>query len=217
MKLPSIAKIRIPITIAIAIGEIAALIYFYEKFMLHPAYGGRALIGFLLLSLMSIGLIVPYLWNDWLQRRGIQYFEVVIVVALGPGSVISFTHGNLFRGILSATISLVCMIAILPRLLRPVSIHGREINTRTTEAEGNNPSQRTIHRPAGKYFGMLLIWFIFVELSSSHVKGPIPFWIMTLYVLPAIWLVWQVIYQLFKSATDSHAAKRASIDQGGRA
>jgi hypothetical protein len=206
--------------VAIAIGVFAGLIHFYEQLLLHPTYGGRALNGFLLLSAIVIGLIVPYLWSDWLQRRGIQYFEVFVVIVLGLGAVSSFTHGRPYRGTLSAVISLMGTIAILPRLFRSVNKYRGATNHRTIEAEVDKPSQQTGPRQSARYFGMLIVWFIFMELCWSQVKGPIPTWILTVYLLPMVWLAWKVIFHLFKRATDSSDANlsiKSSYNKGGRA
>jgi hypothetical protein len=45
MKLPNVTQYRVQIMAAIAIGVIAGLVHFYEQFLLHPSYGGTALLG----------------------------------------------------------------------------------------------------------------------------------------------------------------------------
>jgi hypothetical protein len=198
----AIAKHRISIMTAIAIGAVSGLAYFYVRCLLNPFHDRRALNGFLLLSLMGIALIVPYLWSDWLLRRHVKYFEVAYVVILGPGAVFQFGHDKPLQGILSGVISLTGLIALLPRLLRPVKIDGRETDTRTTETNYDKQNSVPSRRLSARYFGMLLIWLVSVELSTSHIKGPIPLWIKAAFALPAFWLAWKMVFSLFKSRSD---------------
>ena len=53
MKLPSIAKIRIPILLVLAVGEIVGLAYFYGQPMFTK---------FLVLSLAFFMILIPILW-----------------------------------------------------------------------------------------------------------------------------------------------------------
>jgi hypothetical protein len=199
---PSIAKLRISIVTAIAVGVVSGVAYFYERSLLNPSHDRRALHGFLMLSLMGIALIVPYLWSDWLLRRHVKYFEVAFVVILGPGAVFQFSHDKPLQGILSGVISLTGLIAILPRLLRPVKIDGLETDTRTTVTDYDKQSSVPSRRQSARYFGMLLIWLVTVELSTSHIRGPIPLWIKVAFALPALWLVWKMVFPLSKSRSD---------------
>jgi hypothetical protein len=199
---PTVDKLRIPIVIAIVIGEIAGLTYFYEHFLLSPSNGRRALSGFLMLSLMGTALIVAYLWSDWLLRRHIKYFEVALVVILGPSAVQRFSRGKPFQGILDGVICLIGLIAILPRLFRPAGTDVRETDPRTAETLNEKRISVPSRRLSARYFGMLLIWLIAVDLSTSHVTTPIPFWIETAFALPAIWFAWEVVFYLFKRPGD---------------
>jgi hypothetical protein len=207
MELPAIVRYRIPTVIAMAIGEVAGLIYFYEKFLLHPSYGGRAFIGFLLLCLMGSGLIVPYLWNDWLERRQIRYFGVVIVAILGPAAVTQFMHGKPYTAALNAAIALLVMLSILPRLLRTPSTEEVVTRCRTTRAEGDHSCVAEKPMRDAKYAGMLLSWLIISGWLWSHAKGPIPVWIKSLFLLPALWLASLMIFHFLKRARDTRNAR----------
>jgi hypothetical protein len=220
MKLFSVVQLRVPIMAVVATIAIAGLIHFYQQFLLHPSYGGRALTGFLMLSLLGIALIVPYLWSDWLQRRQIKYFEVALVVVLGPAAVLRFNQGKIFQAVLDGTIALVGLLAILPRLLGPKKMRARETVHKTAEDAGNEQKPFAIRETGGRYFGMLLIWLIAMEMSFSHIKGHIPFWYRAAFVLPALWLAWESIFQFSKGIRDLRSAKatiRDVNDKGGRA
>jgi hypothetical protein len=198
VKLTGVAQYRIQIMAAIAIGVIAGLIHFYQQFLLHPSYGETALHGFLTLSFLGIALITPYLWNDWLQQRGIEYFQVFVVVVLGFGAFHWFSRNNPMRAVLDLTIFLLVLIVILAKLLRSTRTPKQVINPAVIQTEDSKPSSGPRPRPSAKYFGLLLIWLMAVALFSSHVSGPIPVWVKTIYVLPAVWLGCQVIFHLFK-------------------
>jgi len=211
MKLPNVTQYRVQIMAAIAIGVIAGLVHFYEQFLLHPSYGGTALHGFLTLSFLGIALITPYLWNDWLQQRGIEYFQVFVVVVLGFGTAHWFSRNNPMRAILDLTICLLVLIVILAKLLRSTRTRKQGINPAITQTEDNQPSSGARPRLSARYFGLLLLWLMAVALFSAHTSGPIPAWIKTFYVLPAVWLGCQVIFHL-KRERDSRDASTKSVN-----
>jgi len=189
MEPPSVAQFRVPIIVAIAIGEIAGLAYFYQKSLLHPSYGTRALIGFLMLSLMGIALIVPYLWSDWLLRHQINYFEIAAVVILGPSAIREFNMGSIFKGALDAVICLIFLIAMLPALLgHPELDIRRSVHQKSAPRESKKESEIS-QTSGGKYFGMLVVWLICIALVL-RMNMPVPFWIEIAILLPAVWLVW---------------------------
>jgi hypothetical protein len=134
----SISQLRVPILAALATVEIAGVAYFYRRAVLDPHHSGSALTGFLKFSLMSIALIVPYLWQDWLKSRGIRYFEVFAFVVFGISSIIQYSHVQLWRTILSASLATLILVALLPRLLRPVGAERRQSNLRTAEKKGKS-------------------------------------------------------------------------------
>ncbi|HEY1647242.1 MAG TPA: hypothetical protein VGF96_04615 [Terracidiphilus sp.] len=206
--------------VAIAVGEIAGLLYFREQFLRHPSYGERALTGFLILSLMSIALIVPYLWSDWLLQRQIKYFEVVLVVVLGPATFLKFHQGKEFQAILNGMIALVALTAILPRLFGSERMPSRGADRRIAEDSRNESSPFAARNLGGRYFGMLLVWLVATELSFSHTTAPISFSIKALFALPALWLAWESLFQFSEGMRDRRSAKaagRKANTQRGRA
>jgi hypothetical protein len=217
---PATARIRAPIVIVIAIVEIAGLIYFYDQYLHRPTHGVGALIGFLMLSLMTIALIVPYLWSDWLLGRQIKYFDVVIVVVLAPAALLRFNQGKVFQAVLNGVIALVVLIAILPRLLGPGNLPAQEKGEMTVETAENQQSPLAIRPTGGRYFGLLLIWLVVMEISFSHAEGPIPFWLKALFMLPALWLTWESILRFSEGMKDLRSTKatvRKANESGGRA
>jgi len=198
-----------------AIGVAAGLIYFHQRSLLHPFSGTSPLLAFLTLSYLAISLITPYLWKDWLEKHDIEYFQVVVVVVLGYGAFHWFGR-NPVKAILDA---IICLVSLLPMLLQPLRRAKAHLKKRdqvvtagsiqTAESKRGPDSQRRI---SAKYFGLLLLWLMAVELSSSHIGSPIPMWIKAIYVLPAAWLGSQSIFHLFKRETDSHDASTNSTN-----
>ena len=218
--MPSMDQIRVPIMAVIAIAVTVGLIHFYQQFLVHPDNGGSALTGFLMISLMSIALIVPYLWSDWLLSRRIKYFEVVVVVVLAPAAFLRFNQGKVFQAVLNGVIALVALIAILPRLFGPGNVRTQQEHEITAEADGDQQSPLAIRATGGRYFGLLLIWLVVMEISFSHAKGPIPFWLKALFILPALWLTWESILRFFEGLRHLRNAKTAirnANETGGRA
>jgi hypothetical protein len=106
MKLPSIAKIRIPILLTLGCGEIASIILMRG----HPDFHG-----FVAASLAVILLILPLFWIQEFWRRNISYF-VVVFCALGVALLIADLL--LGRGLTGTPLNLLFISFMILGLLR---------------------------------------------------------------------------------------------------
>jgi hypothetical protein len=117
MKLPPIAKIRIPILLALGVGEIASLLHFY---------GQPKFFQFAVLSIEGILLTFPLLWFNTLRQRGVDGFNIFIAILLGINvfllsrsslSYLEKRETNIAQE--SAVLALFMVFIILLKMLRP--------------------------------------------------------------------------------------------------
>ncbi len=116
MKMPAIQKIRVPVLLALACGEIAAI------FILRGQPGFRV---FLVTSLAVILLIPPLLWIQEIWRRNISYF-VVAFVALGMALL--FADLLTGRGLSSAPFCLLFYPLLILGLIRKGRFRSNDIS-----------------------------------------------------------------------------------------
>ena len=187
MKLPSIAKIRIPILLTLTIGEIAGLLHFF---------GQPNFVQFVVLSLEGILLTFPLLWANSLLRRGVDGFNIFIALLSGTSIILlsrlsfrMWNAGERVDTIAFAGTSLFMATVILFKMLRP--------------------HYGTVTKDALAFFGyfIMLLW-----ASSSHIAM---LW-KVVAALPLIWFVWRVVFQI-RSYRKSGNQLKAIADQGGRA
>jgi len=70
MKLPTIAKLRIPILLALVIGEAVGLLYFR---------GQPTFYRFVVRSVLVFLYIIPALWLDFMRRIKVKYLEFLLI------------------------------------------------------------------------------------------------------------------------------------------
>jgi hypothetical protein len=75
MKLPTIAKIRVPILLVLIVSGTTGFILFQR----HPSL---SLIVFTSLSLLIFPIAVSLLWIDWIRSRGVRFFEILSFILL---------------------------------------------------------------------------------------------------------------------------------------
>jgi hypothetical protein len=169
MKLPCITKIRIPILVALAIGEIVGLFHFY---------GLPDFVQFVILSLEGIFLTFPLLWADLLLRRGVDGFNIFIALLSGASiilmSQLTFRTGN--TGDKIDSIGIVGVIffmatVILFKMLRP---HYGPITRYTLT-----------------FFGYIIL---FAWACSSHISMQ---WKIAV-ALPLSWFAWRTNFNIRK-------------------
>jgi hypothetical protein len=112
MKLSTIAEIRIPILLAMAVGETVGLFL---------CYGHRSFGPFLILSLWAIFLAISLLWIDWIRRRGVPYYNVFSTIMFGFFALGSWVTGEHIFALLFAGMSLLGLISIPRKLFRSVN------------------------------------------------------------------------------------------------
>lgn len=106
MKLPIVAKIRIPILLALACGEIASITLLCG----HPGFHG-----FVAASLAVMLLILPLFWIQEFWRRNISYF-IVVFCALGVALLIADLLVG--RGLTQVSLNLLFLSFIILGSLR---------------------------------------------------------------------------------------------------
>ena len=107
MTLPTVAKLRIPITLAIAIGEVVGILYFYRQ----PKF-----FQFVVLSLLGIMLATPLLWLDFMQRIKVKYFEFFWIPLCFTWTANTWKDGNRGFAIAWAILLLVGVTIVLIRI-----------------------------------------------------------------------------------------------------
>ncbi len=225
MRSPSVQQFRVPLVAALATAELVGLVYFYRWSVSHSANDGRRVSAFLTLSCLTTGLVLAYLWSDWLEKRNIHYFEIVCVLALGFGANPRFTHGDLLRSVLNGSIASIFLIAILPRLFRlPTGPHRRvqrkPSDSGTRQSRENQIGSSPTHKRVGRYVGMLLLWVLVLDWLWTRARSPVPLWLKSLSILPAVWLMLQpVILRLREQSANRglHLAGNDENKNGGRA
>jgi hypothetical protein len=187
MKLPPIAKLRIPILLALAVGETFGLIHFY---------GRHGFSQFAVFSLEGILIIALPLWFSALRKRGVPGFDIIIAVFAGASAIglsgIAFGFwGRREKADALAGAGTVLFIAtaILLKLLRPR--HG------------------PVARDAITFFGysILAVW-TWSSNASILWKAVV--------ALPILWFVWRVVFH-FRSRQRVSSQPKAITDIGGRA
>jgi hypothetical protein len=189
MNLPAIAKVRIPILVAIAIAEVVGFAYFSANRLQHP--NGQTWFSlFVFTSLVGVPLTVPLLWLDWMRRRGVVYYLVFLVVAFSLFAFTSWTRDERIYAFLFGGMSLVGVTKILIRLLRPVTWAQQEENLAAIRAEQNELG------PITKYTVALTVWVALTAWSWSQAKHPIPLWAAIPIALPSVWFAWRLAYHV---------------------
>jgi hypothetical protein len=105
MKLPAIERIRIPILLAIVIGEAIGLLYFY---------GQPALLRFVFRSILAFLILVPALWPDFMRRFKATYYEFLLI-PMGLSAISSLWKDRDFGAAVTFGAVLVICIALFMR------------------------------------------------------------------------------------------------------
>lgn len=176
--------------LALAVGEIIGLLYFYAHRLQQPHGGGYFRI-FILLSLMGIPFMVAGLWLDWIRRRGVTFHRVFFTVALCMFTFTSWSEGKQIYAFVFAGMSLTSCISVVLRLIRRVNDEQQEANLDAIRAEANRLPR------VAKYVVGLVVWLGLTAWSWSQAKRPIPLWAFAVIMLPAIWFAWQLAFHLF--------------------
>lgn len=107
MKLPTIAKIRIPILQALAVGEAVGLYYFY---------GQPKFFQFVVASVLGVMFIVPLLFLDFMRRIQVKYNNLLPIQVGFVWLSNSLKHKETGFAIVWAFLLIVGIISILNRL-----------------------------------------------------------------------------------------------------
>jgi hypothetical protein len=115
MKLPSIAIVRVPILLALAIGEAAGLLYFY---------GHSKFFQLVVLSLTGIMFIVPLLWLEAMRRFKVSYSMAILIPAAFLGLANSWKHGDTAYAVLWTFLLLIDIAIILSNISKALTDPG---------------------------------------------------------------------------------------------
>jgi len=198
MKIPAIQKMRIPLLLALACSEIAAI------FIVHGQPGFHV---FLAASLAVVLLILPILWIQEIWRRNISYFVVVFFVL---GVALWLCDLLVGRGLSQAPLSLLFVSLLILGLIRKGHRHSKDYSE----------EQYRIRKAEDIRF-----FWVFVDLAgivscfvylAYHPDGK---W-ANLSLPIAFLFLCGTVYCLFIKRTDigsSNDSSREGLDRGGRA
>jgi hypothetical protein len=190
MRLPTIAKIRIPILIVLAIGEALGLLHFH---------GQRGFTQFAAFSLQGIFIITLPMWFNSLRQRGVPGWDIVIATVAGAGAIGGcgialnlWAGGDKADALGSVGVSIFMAATILFKLIRP--------------------RYDSIVREALLFLAyVILVMWMWVRNTSV-------LW-MFVVALPSFWFVWRVVFHIRNSHNSSAQVKAPSggpTNQGGR-
>jgi hypothetical protein len=225
MRSLSVQQFRVPLVAVLATAELVGLVCFYRWSVFHSANDGKRFSAILILSCLTTGLVVAYLWSDWLEKRNIHYFEIVVILALGFGANPRFTHGDLLRSVLNGSIASIFLIAILPRLFRLPGAPQRRVQRKSDAPRANQSGENQIelsptHKRVGRYVGILLLWVLVLDWLWNRARSPVPLWLKSISILPAVWLMLQPVILRLQEQSASRGLHLADSDEkqsGGRA
>jgi hypothetical protein len=206
MKLSNTDEIRISILMALAIGEVVGLLHFYGQ----PTFAQLVIH-----SLAGILLIIPLLWIEYIQRRGISYFSVLFSIGVCTGMTASWNEGSslehLFVRPLIVGLPILVTTKLLRKLLRPIDTDQQETFLNTIRDEDVR-----IARVSRNTIGLLACIFLTAFMGPGRASL---LWAIPL-VIPAAWFAWRLILHLFLRQNDSADMNDPTgtlINQGGRA
>jgi hypothetical protein len=109
MKLPTIAEIRIPILIVLAVGEAIGFALLQ---------GHRSFVAFIVLSTLGIPIVVSLLWIDWIRSRGVPYNYVLGTIMSVYWIPVSWVRGLRVLFFILVASFVISVVIILRRLLK---------------------------------------------------------------------------------------------------
>jgi len=191
MKLPPFAKFRIPILIALAIGEAFGLLHFH---------GQRGFNQFAVFSLQGVFVIALPMWFNSLRQRGVPGFDIVIATVAGAlvigecGIALNlWERADKAGTFASVGLSIFITATILFKLIRP--------------------RHDSVIRDALLLFAYaILVMWVWMRYTSI-------LWLVVV-TLPSLWSVWRVIFHIrnrHESSGDTNDSSSAVTNQGGRA
>lgn len=181
MKLPEVAKLRIPMLLLLAVGETVGLAYFR---------GHRIFELFAALSTTGILLIVPLLWVDWMQRKGVPYFPFFVLAFSFDGGMASWHRREMiFLAFWAAMfLSLATLIAV--KLARSADQAQQEANLAAIRARGQE------FGPVSRNLVGFVAWLMLALSFWSLAKSPISLRIAAPIVLIGFWFAWRLVVNL---------------------
>jgi hypothetical protein len=202
MQLSNKTEIRISILLALAIAETVGLLHFY---------GQPTFTLFIASSLMGIILIVPLLWIEWMQRRGISYFHVFIAIGICVLAIRCWNEGGVFYRLAGLGLALLFAIRILRRMLHHVDVDQQEMYLKAIGAEDKRLGSIT-----GSTAGLVISIFLTLGIGSGHASV---LWAVPL-AIPISWFTWRLIIHLFfekQNSVDLNDPTEILTEQGGLA
>jgi hypothetical protein len=173
MKLPTLAKLRFPILIVLAICEAIGLRYFYRTAEFR---------NFAILSLDGLVLTIPLLWIDSLRRRGLSGFNIFIAVLAGINSVVLlrsalnyWDRGEKALAVVSAEAALFIAIVILFKLIFP--------------------GAGLIAKDAIAFIGysVMVVW---IWPSNAYIQWKV------VSLIPLLWFAWRVVFHIRRTIAE---------------
>jgi hypothetical protein len=205
MKLASITKIRIPILLALIVGEIVGLVHFYRT----PNF-----VLFALITLFGTALTASYLWIEWfveqrINKQNLMFFYPFWVMF----GIHEFVRGEVFMIILWIILFLIVISQVIIRLIYPL-----KTNVNQTEDKGivyGFTGAEILFAVIFMLSLFLMMWNILVQNRHISFIWSFPF------VIPLIVIIW--IYFSFRielkriNQTGNLSILNNDNNQGGRA
>jgi len=206
MKLSNADEIRISILMALAIGEIVGLFHFF---------GQPTFIAFFIHSLAGILIIIPLLWLEWIQWRGVSYFSVLYAICVCTAMTAGWNEGTPFEHLVARPliVGLPIMVTIkfLRKLLRPIDTDQQDTFLKNIRPEDNWLGRITRHI-VGLFTCILFLAYLLIRHKSILWAVPL--------VIPSVWFAWRLFIHLFInkwSVEDLTTSSESVAIQGGRA
>ncbi|MGD0095998.1 MAG: hypothetical protein ABSB60_05850 [Terracidiphilus sp.] len=191
MKLPPIARLRIPILLALALGEVLGLLHFY---------GQHGFAKFVVFSLQGVYVVTLPMWFGSLRRRGVPGFDILIAVVAGAAAIGGcgiarnvWALGDKADASGSVGVSVFIAGTIVFKLLRPR--HASAVREALLFLA----------------YATLVMW-LWVRNTSTPWKA--------VSLLPLLWFAWRVVFHILnrhKSSGDTNSSSEVVTQHGGRA
>jgi len=200
MNMPAIAKVRIPILVALAVSESVGIVHFYGQ----PRFERLVAI-----SLAGILLIMPLLWIDWLKRRGVTYFPFFMLALAFLSVANAWLDHELALVSIWGFLLLSFVVLILVKIARPANLAQQAANVASIREDGQQTG------PVSRNLFGLIVWFGIVATIWSVAKTPISLQIAAPLALVGLWFVWRLTVNLHRFFKQEAAEDRNGSNELG--
>jgi hypothetical protein len=194
MKLSLVAKLRIPVLLALVIGEIAGLTLFFAT----PNF-----LSFLFLSIIGTVSTACLFWAEWSDNRGLSQYDLSFLAMMTAVVIDSWNDNSRVLALVIAAILLLVNIPTFVRVFRP-----------DVFAQNKADIMQSMKRVFGGYGPVVanalsLIGYVTTAWVLCHRTTSI-LWAFPV-MPPILWIIWQLISSVF-TRQKADGAVNASIE-----